>query len=334
MEWRQCGRSDLRLPLLGVGTWSFGGGADDYWGEQSQREAEAVVGRAIDLECAYFDTAQGYNDGRSESALGQLLKGRRDRVLIGTKISPTNTRPEALREHCEASLARLQTDRIDVYMVHWPMAPPLVQDAFATLQSLRDEGKIRYIGVSNFGVQQMREARTAGADFVVDQLGYNLFFRAVEHEILPFCQAHGIGIIGYMPLLQGILSGKYGSPERVPPLRARTRHFSSSRPGTRHGEAGAEAELFTALGKLDELATETGVPMSDLALAWCAAQPALTCVLAGARNVRQLEANVRGVSVTLSPEIRERLNTLSAPLAAALGPNPDMWCSGPDARIR
>ena len=134
MEWRQCGDSGLRLPLLGVGAWSFGKSSDDYWGEQSQREAEAVVARAIDLGCAYFDTAEGYNDGRSESALGKLLRGRRDQVLIGTKISPANTRPEALRQHCAASLARLQTDYIDVYMVHWPIASELVPEAFATLR--------------------------------------------------------------------------------------------------------------------------------------------------------------------------------------------------------
>jgi len=334
MDRRQCGDSGLRLPLLGVGAWSFGGSSDDYWGEQSQRDAEAVVGRAIDLGCAYFDTAEGYNDGRSESALGKLLRGRRDQVLIGTKISPSNTRPEALRQHCAASLARLQTDYIDVYMVHWPIASGLVPEAFATLRSLRDEGKIRHIGISNFGVQQMSAALAAGADFVVNQLGYNLFFRAAEQEIMPFCQGKGIGIIGYMPLLQGILVGKYDSPEAVPPARTRTRHFSSSRPGTRHGEEGAEAELFEALGELRGLAGETGIPMADLSLAWCAAQRAITCVLAGARNAGQLEANARGVSAALSPAVRDRLDALSAPLAAALGPNPDMWQSALDSRIR
>jgi len=334
MDWRQCGESDLRLPLLGVGAWSFGGSSDDYWGEQSQRDAEAVVGRAIDLDCAYFDTAEGYNDGRSETALGELLRGRRDQVLIGTKVSPSHARPETLREHCEASLARLQTDYIDVYMVHWPIPSDLMSEAFATLRSLRDEGKIRYLGISNFGVQQMSGALAAGADFVVNQLGYNLFFRAAEQEIMPFCEAKGIGIIAYMPLLQGILVGKYDSPEAVPSARARTRHFSSSRSGPRHGEDGAEAELFAALGELRELAGETGIPVADLALAWCAAQPAITCVLAGARNAGQLEANARGVSAALSPAVRERLDALSAPLAAALGPNPDMWQSSSNSRIR
>jgi len=334
MKWRQCGDSDLKLPLLGVGAWSFGGSSEDYWGEQSQRDAEAVVARAIDLDCAYFDTAEGYNDGRSESALGNLLRGRRDRVLIGAKISPSHARPETLRRHCEASLARLQTDYIDVYMVHWPMPSEVVAEAFAALGSLRDEGKIRYLGISNFGVQQMSEALAAGADFVVNQLGYNLFFRAPEREIMPFCQARGIGIIGYMPILQGILVGKYGSPAEVPPARARTRHFSSSRAGVRHGEAGAEAEVFAALGQLRELSKETGLPMADLALAWCAAQPAITCVLAGARNAGQLEANARGVAVALPPAVRERLAALSAPLADALGPNPDMWQSTADSRIR
>ena len=151
---------------------------------------------------------------------------------------------------------------------------------------------------------------------------------------MPFCQARGIGIIAYMPLLQGILVGKYDSPADVPPARARTRHFSSSRPEVRHGEDGAEDEVFAALGQLRELSQETGIPVADLALSWCAAQPAITCVLAGARNAGQLEANARGVSVSLLPAVRDRLEALSAPLAAALGPNPDMWQSTANSRIR
>jgi myo-inositol catabolism protein IolS len=334
MEWRVCGRSDLKLPVLGVGVWSFGGGPEDYWGPQRERDAEAVVGRAIELNCAYFDTAEVYNDGGSESALGKLLRGRRDKAVIGTKVSPDNVASATLREHCEGSLARLQTDYVDLYMVHWPIPSPGVADAFATLAKLREEGKIRHIGISNFGVLQMTEALATGARIAVNQLGYSLLTRAIELEIAPFCQDKGIGVMAYMPLMQGILTGKYRSPDDVPPERARSRHFSGARGGSRHGEPGVEKEMFAALDELRAMSDETDIPMADLALAWCASKPAVSCVLAGARNGQQLEENARGVSTKLSDGMVRRLNTASDAVMQGMGPNPDMWQGGERRRIR
>lgn len=334
MEWRVCGSSDLELPLLGVGAWSFGGGSDDYWGVQSERDADAVVGRAIELGCAYFDTAEVYNDGASERALGKLLKGRRGKAVIGTKVSPHNVEPATLRQHCDASLTRLQTDYVDLYMVHWPIPSPAVADAFATLAELRDEGKIRYIGISNFGVQQMTEALATGAQIAVNQLGYSLLTRAIELEVAPSCQENGVGIMTYMPLMQGILTGKYGSADDVPKERARSRHFSAGREGSRHGEPGVEKEMFAALDGLRAMSEEVGAPMADLALAWCASNPAVSSVLAGARNVRQLEENARGVSLKLPDEMVSRLDAISDPVMQSMGPNPDMWQGGERRRIR
>ena len=334
MEWRICGSSDLELPLLGVGVWSFGGESDDYWGVQSERDADAVVGRAVELGCAYFDTAEVYNDGASERALGKLLKGRRDKVAVGTKVSPDNVAPATLREHCEGSLARLQTDYVDLYMVHWPIPSPGVADAFATLAELRDEGKIRHIGISNFGVEQMAEVLATGAQIAVNQLGYSLLTRAIELEIVPFCQESGIGIMTYMPLMQGILTGKYRSADDVPKERARSRHFSAGREGSRHGEPGVEKQMFAALDGLRAMSQETDIPMADLALAWCASNPTVSCVLAGARNVQQLEENARGVSLKLSDEMVSRLDAISDPVMQGMGPNPDMWQGGERRRIR
>lgn len=334
MEWRVCGLSGLELPLLGVGVWSFGGGSDDYWGAQSESDADAVVGRAIELECAYFDTAEVYNDGASESALGKLLKGRRDKVVIGTKVSPHNVAPGTLRQHCDASLRRLQTDYVDLYMVHWPIPSAAMADAFAALAELRDEGKIRHIGISNFGVQQMTDALATGSRIAVNQLGYSLLTRAIELEIAPFCQENGIGVMTYMPLMQGILAGKYRSADDVPKERARSRHFSAGREGSRHGEPGVEKEMFAALDGLRAMSEETDIPMADLALAWCASNPAVSCVLAGGRNIQQLEENARGVSLKLSDEIVGRLNAISEPVMQGMGPNPDMWQGGERRRIR
>ena len=354
MRRRRCGTSGLELSVLGVGCWSFGGG--EYWGAQDQRDADSVVGRALDLGCNYFDTAEAYNGGASEESLGKTLGGRRGEAVIGTKISPAHAAPEVMREHCEASLRRLGTDYIDLYMVHWPIkphairqfggdekvaeTPPSTEDAFATLVKLREEGKIRHIGVSNFGVKQLAEVLAKGVKIAVNQMAYGMLTRAIEIEILPFCREHGIGIMAYMPLMQGVLTGKYRTPDEVPPKRARIRHFSGDRPGSRHGEAGAEKETFEALDRIREVAARLsspksdrlGVPMSDLAIAWCVAKEPITCTLAGARNASQVEANARGAEIDLAPEVVAELDGITAPILEKLGPSPDYFESSARSR--
>ena len=341
MEKRLCGNSDLELPLLGIGCWTFGGSGDDYWEEQDQKDVDAVVLRALELGCNYFDTAEVYNQGASEKSLGQALKGRRQQAIIGSKINPSNTAPETLRRHCEASLARLATDYLDIYMVHWPIHPhsvrhftddeaiiahPLsVQDAFATLKTLQEEGKIRHVGVSNFGVQQLQEGLDTGVDIILEELPYSLLMRGIEPEILPLCQKREIGILAYMPLMQGILTGKYETPQEIPGSRSRTRHFSGTRAGSRHGEEGCEPELFAALREIREIALAQDLGMGDLALAWCAANPAITSVLAGARQIEQLEANARSIQIHIDDKLVEQLNRATQPVLEKLGPGPDYY---------
>ena len=162
MRIRECGKSGLKISALGVGCWSFGGGR--YWGAQAQEDVDQVVRRAVELGVNYFDTAEAYNEGRSEESLGKAIRGiPRHEIVIGTKISPSNTAPRTLFRHCEASLERLGTDTIDLYMVHWPIGGRLiggsnededalsrVDQAFAALGKLQKQGKVRHIGVSNF----------------------------------------------------------------------------------------------------------------------------------------------------------------------------------------
>ncbi len=334
MEKRTLIPSGIQISLLGLGCWSFGGQEGDYWGPHDEREAAEIVARALDYGINYFDTAEGYNEGRSEAALGRALKGRRAEAIIGTKISPQHTEPTTLRRHCEASLRRLGTDVIDIYMVHWPITEYPVADAFATLTDLRREGKIRAIGVSNFGPLQMQEALATGAEIEINQLGYSLLHRAIEFEILPACRRHGIGVAVYMPLMQGLLTGRWRNADEIPMTRRRTRHFSSSRPGTRHGEPGAEAETFAALDGIVSLAGRLGMPVADLALAWVAAQPGVTTVIAGTRTVAQLEESRRGIGRSLTPEVLAELDRLTQPVKARLGANADLWQSGAESRIR
>ncbi|TDF91211.1 aldo/keto reductase [Paenibacillus piri] len=342
MKKRALGASGIEVGVLGMGCWQFGGGKGSYWGEQSQSDVDEVVHKALDAGMNYFDTAEVYNDGDSEIALGIALKGRRHQAVIGSKISTSNTRSSVLRAHCEASLKRLQTDYIDLYMLHWPLSPlavkhftkdaglienpPQVPEVFDTLHALQKEGKIRHIGLSNHGVMQMKEVQATGVPVVANELAYNLLSRAIEASILPYCVESKVGIIGYMPLLQGLLTGKYATIDELGPMQSRTRHFHHSRgEGTRHGEEGAEAEIHRALREIRQLADELGVHMAVLSLAWAAANEAVSTTIVGSRNIAQLDLNIQGAVYELSLDILTRLNEMTEPVLHKLGDNPDYY---------
>ncbi len=350
MERRRCGQAELELSALGLGCWSFGGGA--YWGTCSQADADGVVRRALELGISYFDTAEAYNAGRSEEALGRALKGLpRERLLVGTKVSPSNCYGNLLPDHCEASLRRLGLDYIDLYMIHWPIhphsirhftndertieQPPSVEEAFAALIRLREAGKIRHIGVSNFGGTRLEEALVLCPDLVVNELPYSLLTRAIEVEALPRCRARGMGVIAYMVLLQGVLADAYPMLEDVPTYQRRTRHFDARRsPLARHGEAGVEAETEVALAATRQIAKECGLSMAELATKWALARPEITCCLVGTRSVRKLEETVRAAAGALPPEVIRRLNAATRPLLDKLGPSFDYYESPANDRTR
>jgi aryl-alcohol dehydrogenase-like predicted oxidoreductase len=334
LQRRRCGRTELELPVLGVGVWVLGGQDSDYWGGYSEAEARNLVAACLDSGANYFDVAEAYNEGRSEEVLGKILSGQRARAIIGTKVSPKNCSPATLREHCEASLRRLQTDYIDLYMVHWPIREHGVREAFETLAALRTEGKIRHVGVSNFGVRDLAEAAAVLPDIAINQLHYNLLSRAIEVELLPLCNQLNIGVMTYMSLLQGLLTGKYDRIDDIPPVRTRTRHFRPDRPDSRHGEPGAEVEVQAALTGIRSMADEVGVKMGQLALGWLASRPGVTCVLAGARDPEQLQSNICGATLVLPADVLAKLDDITRPLLDKLGSNPDYWQSGDNARIR
>lgn len=324
MERRIAGKSGIEISPMGIGCWSYGGG--DYWGPQAQSDVTAVANAALDAGINFFDTAEGYNNGRSEEALAVALKGRRHEAVIGTKVSKPD--PATIREHCEASLQRLQTDYVDIYMIHWPDDEIAIEESMAELTHLQEDGLIRAIGVSNFGVAQLTAALETGASIAVNQLCYNLLSRAIEPELLPLCRKHDVGILGYMPLLQGILTGQYKSAEEIPPVHARFRHFRDDRPQASHGEAGAEEEMFETLEAIREIAETEQVPMARLAIAWAMARPGITCMLVGTRNVDELAENLNVLNYSLSADVIGRLDEITAPLLVKLGANPDYFTGG------
>jgi myo-inositol catabolism protein IolS len=338
MELRQCGKSNLTLPSLGMGAWSYGSG--DYWGRQEQKDVDAVVRCAVEHGCNFFDTAEAYNLGASEHSLGLALQSMpREKLLIGTKVNPSNTEPKRLVQSCEASLRRLKTDYVDLYMVHWPITPhairhftmeemptPKVFDAFTTLMLLKKAGKIRHIGVSNFGPAKLDEALATGAEIAMNELPYSLLTRAIELETLPYCRAKGIGVLGHMALMQGVLGDKFKTIEEIPLSRRRTRHFDSRKnPQCRHGESGAEIELTEALLAIRAIAERHSMSISELALKWAFAGDGITSALCGSRSVRQFEANFQAASTPLPAAIREELNVATEPLLAKLGAGFDYY---------
>jgi aryl-alcohol dehydrogenase-like predicted oxidoreductase len=340
MERRRSGKSCLELSVLGAGCWAFGGG--EYWGHQDQKDVDAVVARALELGINYFDTAEAYNAGASEQSLGQALKGRRDKAIIGTKISPSNCYAHKAAEHCETSLRRLGADVIDLYMIHWPLtprslrhftsdqalidSPPSPAEAFGALEKLQRRGKIRYIGVSNFAATRLGEALEACDQIAVNELPYSLLTRAIELETIGACHDSGVGVIGYMTLMQGLLADIYPTLDDLPKWQRRVRHFDSRRCElTRHGENGAEAETLQALQDIRRIMAEVGLTMPQIAVKWALANPRITCALVGARNVAELEDDVQAAATPLPAEIVERLNVVTRPVLDRLGKGFDYY---------
>ncbi|NUM52382.1 MAG: aldo/keto reductase [Candidatus Hydrogenedentes bacterium] len=331
MKYKNLGVNDLAVSVLSFGAWQIGDAA--YWGVDDATDTQRTIDAAIDAGINLFDTAEMYGKGESERLLGRALGAKRARVLVASKVWPDKCSPPLLRNACEDSLQRLGTHYLDLYQVHWPPRDVAFDDVYATLAALRDEGKIRHIGVSNFGVTDL-DAWFAAGGCVSNQLGYNLLFRAIEREILPACERRGCGVLAYMPLMQGLLAGRWKSPDEVPVARRRTRHFAGSREGTRHGETGCEDVTFTALRAIERIAEGLGQPMANIALAWAIAQPSITSVITGARRPDQLQRNTDAASLTLSADALAALDSATRPLRDYFGRNADMWLPEAESRIR
>jgi aryl-alcohol dehydrogenase-like predicted oxidoreductase len=201
------------------------------------------------------------------------------------------------------------------------------------MQSLRDAGKIRYLAVSNFGPRDMEDQLRIGLP-VSNQLPFNLVMRAIEYEILPQCTEHEIGVLCYSPLQHGLLTGKFRTPDDMPEGRARSRHFSCTRPLTRHGEPGCEQQTFAAIDRLCEISAGLGRTPSDVAIAWLLAQPGVSSVLVGVRSPGQARANAATADLQLDEATLAALNEAGEPVKQALGRNPDMWEGEQKSRYR
>ena len=328
MEYRSLGQTDIEVSAICMGCWAIAGGP--AWGDQDESEAIAAIHASLDAGVNFFDTAEAYGWGQSETILAKALGKRRKDVIIATKVHSALTR-EGIRKACQGSLKRLKTDHIDLYQVHWPNRNVPISDSMNALDELKREGKVRAIGVSNFGRRDLTDALAHGR-VESNQVAYSLFWRAIEYEVRDACVESNVGILCYSALAQGLLTGKYATADDVPDGRARSRLFHAARSGARHGEHGCEAEVFEALRKLQEICRDLDLPMGQVALAWLLAQPGVTSVLAGSRSAEQATANAAAGDLKLSDDVIEKLAHVTDPVKARVGPNADMWQS--ESRIR
>jgi aryl-alcohol dehydrogenase-like predicted oxidoreductase len=308
---------------------TFGWNPDD-WGSHEE-EALKVGNKALDLGINFFDTADVYGRGSSETILGKLLKGRRERAVIASKChgKMSDEDPNAWgnsRKHvveaCEASLKRLQTDWIDLYQIHRPQPEIPIDETLRGLEDLIRAGKIRYAGCSTFAAWQVCEAHYVAKElgfsgFVSEQPPYNLLDRRIERELLPFCRTYGYAVIPWSPLAGGQLSGKYLAKK---PKRGR---YATSDPMNR-----VNTRSSAAVAKLARIAQQNGMSLTTLSLAWVAGQPGITSPIIGARDLKQLEESAAACQLRLSEKVLKRIDSAVPPgsnildyYTANFGPN-------------
>lgn len=322
MQTKQLGNSDMHLTPMGFGAWAIGGGGWQFgWGPQQDEDSIAAIHRALDQGVNWIDTAAVYGLGHSEEVVARALKGRSQRPYIFTKCSMVwgndrqiqrSLQPDSLRRELEASLRRLQVDGIDLYQVHWPDPEAEIEQAWETLARFKEEGKVRYIGVSNFSVAQMeRIARTAPITSL--QPPYSMLNRAVEAEVLPYCEKHGIGVINYSPMQSGLLSGKM-TRERIAAMPDDDWRRNSPR--------FKEPQLTRNL-KLVELLRGIGAAHGrtpgEVAIAWTLRLSAVTAAIVGARNAQQVDGVLGAAGFRLNAEEIARIEDFFAanPVPAA-----------------
>jgi aryl-alcohol dehydrogenase-like predicted oxidoreductase len=294
MKMKQLGHSDLPITREGFGAWAIGGSGWEFgWGEQDDKASVAAIHRALELGINWIDTAAVYGMGHSEEVVAFALRtwsGPRPYVFTKCGLRwdaqgyvHRNLKTASIRRECEDSLRRLNVEVIDLYQIHWPTED--LEEGWSAMAQLQKEGKVRWIGVSNFNVEEMRRA-SAIAPITSLQPPYSLVRREVEQEILPYCQSEGLGVIVYSPMASGLLTG------------AMTRERAASLPSSDWRSRDVEfkeprlSKNLALVERLREVGERHGHPTGHVAIAWALRNPAVTAAIVGARNAEQVEGNV------------------------------------------
>ncbi|MBV9743781.1 MAG: aldo/keto reductase [Acidobacteriia bacterium] len=309
MHKKRLGSSDMDLSPIGIGAWAMGGGGWTFgWGPQDDRQSIAAIHAALDRGVNWIDTAAVYGLGHSEEIVGQAIAGRSIRPYIFTKCSlgwndkreiGNSLKTDSIRRECEASLRRLKLDVIDLYQIHWPNPDVDIEEGWATMAKLKQEGKVRWIGVSNFNTKQMDRCRKI-APIASLQPPYSAISPEIEDDVLPYCQKHGIGVIVYSPMKSGLLSGKM-TKERVatfPEDDFRRRALNFQEPAlSRNLEL---ADLMKKIGARHNRSA------AEVAIAWTLRYPAVTAAIVGFRSPEQVAGVIGAMDFKLTPaEIEE-----------------------------
>ena len=309
MQTRQLGNSDLQITPLGIGAWAMGGAGWAFaWSQQDDDDSISAIHAALDAGMNWIDTAAVYGLGHSEEVVAKALADRSSKPYVFTKCARVwdenrqigkRLKADSVRRECEDSLRRLKVDVIDLYQIHWPEPDEDVEEGWATLARLKEEGKVRWIGVSNFNAEQLCRAQKI-APITSLQPPYSLIRREIEAEVLPFCAVHNVGIIAYSPMGSGMLTGAM-SRERVENLpeddwRRRSPQFQ---------EPLLTRNLKLA-DKLKEIAARHNRSAGETALAWVLANPVVTGAIVGVRNAEQVNGVIGAMEFRLNPgEIAE-----------------------------
>jgi aryl-alcohol dehydrogenase-like predicted oxidoreductase len=308
MEMRKLGNSDLQITPVGFGAWAIGGSGWDFaWGHQEDDDSIAAIHGSLELGVNWIDTAAVYGTGHSEEVVAQSLeawRGRRPYVFTKCVLRwddkghvTQNHTAASIRSECEDSLRRLKIEVIDLYQMHWPPSDngPGLEEAWQTMAALQKEGKVRWIGVSNFNVEQLKRAEKIASPTSL-QPPYSLIRRQVDKEILPYCKQQGIGVIAYAPMASGLLTGAM-TRERAAALPADD--FRSKNPEFREPRLSKNIDLVERLRKVG---ARHGRNPGEVAIAWVLSNPAVTGAIVGARNAKQAEGVMRAGELKLSPE--------------------------------
>src|ERR1700691_103817 len=322
MNKQKLGNSDMQLSPIGFGSWAIGGGDWQFsWGPQEDNDSIAAIHKALDLGINWIDTAAVYGFGHSEEVVARALKTwSGPRPYLFTKCAlrwdskgevQKVLKANSIREEIENSLRRLSTDAIDLYQIHWPPDPdsPDLEEGWSTLADLKCEGKVRWIGVSNFSVAQLKRAQ-AIAPVTSLQPPYSLVHREIEEDILPYCLRAGIGVIVYSPMASGLLTGAMTRERaaKLPKDDWRSSHPDFTEPNL--------SRNLTLVDRLREIANRHNRSVGEVAIAWTLHHPAVTGAIVGARNARQAEGVMRAGELRLSREEVTEIETVCVETAA------------------